>query len=216
MGPVPNTAPTSIADLKERDVAEVSMRGPVDDEVQPCTAQVVVERRPLRIVGTPHRTIADHEEGAIAIRSAAERDGPIAAMQQVASRPASFGEMRGVEVGPVRSAQRKDALQHVPGLSRATAEYLTQSDFARLKRPEYRAAQAAIATASGKLRNQDAELQRSPGIAELRRQIREKVGGMRPSHRRETALRLSPTQRMMLNTAMAAGLAFVREQGDER
>jgi hypothetical protein len=137
-------------------------------------------------------------------------------MQQVASRPASFGELRGVEVGPVRSAERKDALQHVPGLSRATAEYLTQSDFARLKRPDYRAGQTATATASEKLRSLDAELDRTPGISELRRRISERVAGMRPSHRREIALRLSPAQRMVLNTAMAAGLAFAREQGHER
>jgi hypothetical protein len=151
-----------------------------------------------------------------AIRFAAEREGPIATMQQVASRPASFGELRGVEVGPVRSAERKTALQQVTGLSRATAEYLTQSDFARTKRPEYRAAQVATATASEKLRSLDAELNRAPGISELRRQISEKAVGIRPSHRREIALRLSPTQRMMLNTAMAAGLAFAREQGHER
>jgi hypothetical protein len=137
-------------------------------------------------------------------------------MQQVASRPASFDDLRGVEVGPVRSAERKDALQHVPGLSRATAEYLTQSDSARLKRPEYRAARTAIATASEKLRTLDVELSSNPGIAELRRKISEKVAAIRPSHRREMAQRLRPVQRMLLNTALAAGLAFAREQGHER
>ncbi len=51
--------------LEERDVAEVGMCGPFDDKVQPWTAQVVVERRPLRTVGAPLRLVADHEEGAI-------------------------------------------------------------------------------------------------------------------------------------------------------
>jgi hypothetical protein len=148
------------------------------------------------------------------MRSAAERDAPIAVMQLIASRPESFGELRGVEVGPIRSAERKDALQHVTGLSRATAEYLTQSEFARLKRPEYHAARAAIA--SEKLRGVDTELRRSPGSSALRRQISETATGMRRSHRREMALRLSPAQRMMLNTAMATGVAFAREQGHER
>jgi hypothetical protein len=151
-----------------------------------------------------------------AIRAAADRNGPIAVMQQIASRPARFGELRGLEAGPVRHAERKNALQHVPELSRATAEYLTQSDFARFKRSEYGAARAAIAIASEKARTLDAELRRGPGISELRRQISEKVTAIRPSHRREVALRLSPPQRMLLNSAMAVGLAFAREQGHER
>jgi hypothetical protein len=151
-----------------------------------------------------------------AIRSAAERYGPITVMQEIASRPATFGELRGLEVGRVRSPERKDALQHVPELSRATAEYLTQSDFARLNRPAYGAARAAIAIASENVRTLDAELRRSPGLSELRRQLSEKVAGMRPAHRREMAVRLSAANRMMLNSAMAAGLAFAREQGHER
>jgi relaxase-like protein/DNA relaxase TraI-like protein len=215
---------TRLLDRLEQRVKQDSTRDQIVGEMErarerlsPLARQRFNTREPAkRFKEAVDRVYADPIRARRTIRSAAERDGPIAAMQQVASRPASFGELRGVEVGPVRSAERKTALQQVPGLSRATAEYLTQSDFARLKRPEYRAAQAAIATASEKLRSLDAELDRAPGISELRRRISEKVAGIRPSHRREFAHRLSPTQRMLLNTAMAAGLAFAREQGHER
>lgn len=146
----------------------------------------------------------------------ARRDGVGAAAREIASHPERFGELRGAEHGPIRSAQRKGVLRHAGILSRTTEEYLRKVEAARGHGPEYRASRGAVVQAETKVRRLDAELGRGPGAAQLRLRIREKVRSLQPQVRREVNLRLSPSQRLLVGASLAVGVAFVREQGHER
>lgn len=150
------------------------------------------------------------------IRDFAQREGASAAARQIAAHPERFGELRGTELGMVRSAEREQAVQEVEKLSRASDEYLRKTDVAREHVREYRDATRAVVRAETKRRTLDAELGRSPGVAQLRLQIREKIRGLQPQRRQDVSLRLSPSQRLLLGTSMTVGLAFAREQGHER
>jgi hypothetical protein len=111
---------------------------------------------------------------------------------------------------------RTKAVQQARKLSRATEEYLRKVAVAREHGPEYRRARAAMVQAEVKVRKLDAKLERGPGAAQLRLQIREKVRALQPQVRREVNLRLSPSQRRLLGAGLAVAVAFVREQGHER
>lgn len=151
-----------------------------------------------------------------AIRTLAQREGVGAVAREIASRPERFGELRGKEHGPIRSVERKEALQHAEQLSRAAEEYLRKARVARERGPQYREAKAAVVQAEAKVRKLDVELERGPGAAQLRLGIRGKGRALQPQVRREVNLRLSPSQRLLVGTSLALGMAFVREQGHER
>jgi hypothetical protein len=151
-----------------------------------------------------------------AIRAFAQREGVSAAAREIASHPERFGELRGAEHGPIRSAERKKVLQHAGETSRATEEYLRKVEFARGHGLEYRASRAAVVQAETKVRRLDGELERGPGAAQLRLRIGEKMRSLRPLVRRDVNLRLSPSQRLLVGASLAVGVAFVREQGHER
>ncbi len=151
-----------------------------------------------------------------AIQEFAQREGVTAVAREVAAHPDRFGNLRGSEVGPIRSPDRKQALQHAQQLSRASDEYLRKAAVTREHAGEYRRARTAVVQAEAKLRTLDAELGREPGAAQLKLQIREKLRPLQPQRRQEVNLRLSPSERLLLATTMAVGLAFAREQGHER
>ena len=150
------------------------------------------------------------------IREFAQREGASAAAREVAAHPERFGELRGTEIGMVRSAERKAAVREVEKLSRASDEYLRETDVAREHVREYRDATRDVVRAETKRRTLDAELGRSPGVAQLRLQISDKIRPLQPPRRQDLNLRLSPSQRLLLGTSMTVGLAFAREQGHER
>ena len=159
---------------------------------------------------------ADRVAARRAIRTFAQREGVGAAAREIASHPERFGDLRGTERGPIWSVERKEALQHAGKVSRTAEEYLRKVGVAREYGPDYRRARAAVVQAEVKVHRLDSELERGPGAAQLRLRVREKVRSLQPQIRREVNLRLSPSQRLLLGTSLAVGVAFVREQGHER
>jgi len=162
------------------------------------------------------RVYNDRAAARLSIQECAQREGVTAAAREVASRPERFGELRGTELGLVRSAERKQAVQGAEKLSRASAEYLHTMGVAREHVRDYRDAKGAVVQAEAKLRTLNAELVRGPGVAQLRLQIGEKLRALQPQRLRDVSLRLSPSQRLLMGTGMAVGIAFAREQGHER
>lgn len=151
-----------------------------------------------------------------AIREFAQREGVTAVAREISSHPERFGALRGTERGPIRSAERRKAVEHARNLRRVSEEYLGKVGIVREQGPEYREARAAVVRAEAKVQRLDKKLERGPGAAQLRLRIREKMRSLRPQVRRDVHLRLSPAQRLLLGASLAVGVAFVREQGHER
>jgi hypothetical protein len=150
------------------------------------------------------------------IRGFVQQEGVGAAMREIASHPEQFGEIRGAEHGPIRSSERKEAQRHAVELSRASHRYFHRVDVARTHVADHRDARTAVSRAEGNLRTIDTELSKGPGAALLRLQIHERARALQPSQKQEVGLRLSPSQRLLLGTGLAVGMAFVRDQGHER
>ena len=162
------------------------------------------------------RVYGDSTAARRSIREFAQREGASAAAREIAAHPERFGELRGTELGMVRSAERKAAVREVEKLSRVSDEYLRKVDVAREHVREYRDAKLTVVQTDMKLRTLDAELGRTAGVAQLRLQISDKIRALQPPRRQDLNLRLSPSQRLLLGTSMTVGLAFAREQGHER
>ena len=150
------------------------------------------------------------------IQEFAQREGASTAAREVAAHPERFGELRGTEIGMVRSAERKAAVREVEKLSRASDEYLRKVGVAREHQRNYRDARGTVAQAETKRRTVETQLSRGLGTAQLRLQIGERLRALQPKRFHDVNLRLSPSQRLLLGTSMAIGTAFVREQGHER
>ena len=186
-----------------------------------CLAPLTVQRGEARdtarrFSSSLGKVYGDRVAARRAVQEFAHREGNAAAAREVAAHPERFGQLRGTEIGPIRSAERKQAIQHAQTLSHATGDYLGKTAAARAQQREYRNARASVDQAETKLRTLDTELGRGAGVAQLRLQIGQKMRALQPQRRHEMNLRLSSSERMLLGTTMAVGLAFAREQGHER
>lgn len=201
---------------KSRDGAQVELEG-ARDRLAPHLAQRAQVREATERMNAAIASVyADPVAARRALREPAERAGVAAAKQKLAERPERFGTLRGTEVGPIRSAERKQALRQVEPLSRAYGEYFGKRVVARQRRHDVVEARTAVREGEARIRTLDAELGRTPGVAQLRLQVAEKVRSLQPQRRQQVSLQLSAAERLLLGASMAIGVAFVREQGHER
>lgn len=183
----------------------------------PLTAQRGEAREAaVRLNAALGRVYGDRVAARRAIREFAEREGAAALAREISSHPERFGTLRGTERGPIRSAERRRAVEQARKLGRVSEEYLRKVGIAREQAPASRKARAAVMRAEAKVQRLDKTLERGPGAAQLRLRIRERVRSLQPQVRRDLHLRLSPAQRVLLGASLAVGVAFAREQGHER
>ncbi len=201
---------------KARDKADAQLEG-ARAQLAPYLAQRAhVREAAERMNAAVGGAYADPVAARRAIREFAEQAGIAATARELTKHPERFGAVRGTEVGPIRSAERRQALQQVEPLSRACADYLGKRVVAREQRDGFREARTAVREAETRVRALDSELGRTPGVAQLRLQIAEKVRSLQPQRRQKVNLRLSRVERLLLGASMAVGVAFLREQGHER
>jgi hypothetical protein len=134
----------------------------------------------------------------------------------MARHPSRFGELGGTQVGPVRSAERKDALRSAAKLEHTGADHLRSTRAAWESRKEYRGARATVVRLERRVRDLDGVLARTRGSAELKLQVGRDLHRLQPPQR-QAFKRSLPISKMQLVTAtLMAAHGFAREQGHER
>lgn len=156
-----------------------------------------------------------------AFHTQAERTGAAAAAAELGRHPQRFGELRGTQLGPVRSAERAAALQAAPKLEHLGSEYVGRVREAWSNRAEYRQARATVVHLERQIRGLDSELGRSPGRAQLEQRLAQQVRALQPRQRQSLQRLLSKPQMALVRTTvvgktMMLAREFAREQGRER
>lgn len=100
-----------------------------------------------------------------------ERIGATAAAAEMGRHPARFGELRGTQVGPIKSAERVAALRAAPKLEHLGNEHVRRVREAWANRAEYREANTRVTRLERQIQRLDTQLERSPGRAHLERQL---------------------------------------------
>lgn len=141
-------------------------------------------------------------------------EGPAAG--ELSRDPERFGELRGTQIGPVRSEERKEALRTVSDLERIGSDHLRGARQLSLTQERYDAAKATVTNLEARVKGLDAELAQGPGSATLRHRLGREIHALRPAQR--TALRrsLPVPKRYLVTAAVMAGRSFAHEQGHER
>lgn len=146
----------------------------------------------------------------------AQRDGVAAAAGEIGRHPKRFGELRGIPLGPVRSAERTAALRTAPKLERLGAEHLRKTRGAWASRADYRQARTTLAQLDRQLKTLNAELAQGQGSSQLRNRLGQALQTLPSPERRALRRALPIPYRRALTAAIAATQAFAREQGHER
>lgn len=146
----------------------------------------------------------------------AREEGIRGAAMEMARHPGRFGELRGSQVGPVRSTERNAALRSAAKLEHAGADHLRTTRAAWQGRHEYRAAHSSVSRLEQRVRDLDGILARTPGSAQLKLRIGRDLQRLQPLQR-QTFQRSLPISKAQLVTAtLVAAHSFAREQGHER
>ncbi len=146
----------------------------------------------------------------------AARDGVAAASAEIGRHPEAFGELRGTQVGPIRSAERRDAIVASAKLEHLGAEHFRRTTEAWAGRGEYREAKASVAELGRRVNVLDSELARGPGSAQLEHRLTRQLRALQPAQRQSLQRALPVPHQRLLTAAMWAGHSFAREQGHER
>jgi len=149
-------------------------------------------------------------------RARAARDGVSAAAGEIGRHPEAFGELRGNQVGPIRSAERRDALAASAKLEHLGAEHVRRTSEAWAARGDYREAKTSVAEVDRRIKVLDSELARGPGSAQLEHRLTRQLRVLQPAQRQTLQRSLPIPHQRLLTAAMWAGHAFAREQGHER
>lgn len=147
-------------------------------------------------------------------RAREQGDGPTAG--ELSRDPDRFGELRGTQIGPVRSEERKEALRTVSDLERLGADHLRGTRQLSLTQDRYDAAKATVTDLEARVKGLDAELARGPGSATIRHRLEREIHAMRPAQRTALQRSLPIPQRRIVTAAVIAGRSFASEQGHER
>lgn len=146
----------------------------------------------------------------------AARDGVAAAAAEIGRHPEAFGELRGTQVGPIRSAARREALTASSKLEHLGAEHVRRTTEAWAGRGEYREARASVAELDRRVKVLDSDLARGPGSTQLQSRLTRELRALQPAQRQTLRRSLPVPHHRLLTAAMWAGHSFAREQGHER
>lgn len=135
---------------------------------------------------------------------------------EMARHPGRFGELRGTQVGPVRSTERKAALRGAAKLEHAGVDHLRSTRAAWESRKEYRGAKASVVRLERRTKDLDAVLARTPGSAQLRLQIGRDLHRLQAPQRQAFQRSLPISKAQLVTATLMATHAFAREQGHER
>jgi hypothetical protein len=185
--------------------------------VDPLTAQRAEAREASRRFRT---ALADVYRDPVAARrefhARAAREGVGAAAVAMGRNPEPFGELRGTQVGPIRSADRREAIAASPKLEHLGTEHVRRSTEAWAGRAEYLAAEASVADLDRRVKVLDSELARGPGSAQLEHRLTHQLRALQPAQRQSLQRSLPVPHQRLLTAAMWAGHSFAREQGHDR
>lgn len=146
----------------------------------------------------------------------AREQGNTPAAAELRRHPERFAELRGTQVGPVRSEERKEALRAATDLERLGTEHLRGARQVSLTSEEYAAAKATVVDLETRMKGLDAELARGPGSASLRHTLDRQLRTLRPAQRTALQRSLPIPQRRLVTAAVMATRSFAYEQGHER
>lgn len=146
----------------------------------------------------------------------AQRDGVAVAAPEISRQPERFGELRGVQVGPIRSEGRRQAAEAAAKLEHLGGEHVVRIREAWASRGEHREVNSKAAELEHRVRALDAQLARGAGSAQLQHRIARELRALHPVQRQTFQRSLPMPHQRMLTAAMAVGHAFAREQGHER
>jgi len=145
-------------------------------------------------------------------------EGPAAA--ELRSHPERFGELRGTQIGPVRSEERKQALQVASDLERLGTDHLRGVRQSSVTNEPYHTLKATVADLDAHVKRVDVELARGPGSATLRSKLDHQLQALRPEQRATLRRSLPGPQRYLVAGAIAAAVmasrSFAQEQGHDR
>lgn len=146
----------------------------------------------------------------------ARRSGEAVTTAEIARHPERFGDLRGTQMGPVRSQERKEALHVASSLERLGADHLRGVRQLASTRAQYEGARAVVANLQRRVKHLDAELAREAGSATLRQRLGQQLRALKPAQRNALHRSLPISQRRLFTAALAAARAFANEQGHER
>lgn len=146
----------------------------------------------------------------------ARSEGIATAAQELSRHPERFGALRGGQVGPVRSAERTEALRSAPKLGHLGAEHLRRIREAWANRSEYREAKTNVVTQERRVKQLDANLARGSGSERLKQYLSRQLRAVQPAQRRQLYRSLPIPHRRIVSAAIAAARAFAHEEGHER
>lgn len=135
---------------------------------------------------------------------------------EMARHPGRFGELRGTQVGPIRSAERQVALRSAAKLEHLGSNHLNKVRTAWEARHEYRGARAGVSGLEQRVRDLDAILARTRGSAQLKLQLGRDLQRLQPLQQRSFQRSLPISKAQIVTATLMAAHAFAREQGHER
>lgn len=146
----------------------------------------------------------------------ARSEGVSKAAEELSWRPERFGALRGVQVGPVRSPERNEALRNTPKLGHLGTEHLRRTREVWANRSEYRQARATVEFQEERVKQLDAQLARGSGSERIKQYLSRQLRAVQPAQRRQLYRSLPIPHRRLVSAVIAASRAFAHEQGHER
>lgn len=135
---------------------------------------------------------------------------------EMARHPNRFGELRGTQVGPIRSGEREAALRSATKLEHLGIDHLSKTRTAWAARHDYRGARATVSGLEQRVRDLDAILARTRGSELLKLQLGRDLQRLQPVHQRSFQRSLPISKAQIVTATLMAAHAFAREQGHER
>lgn len=146
----------------------------------------------------------------------ARQNGYAATAAEMGRYPERFGQLRGTQVGPVRSPERNQGLRAAGRLKQPGAEHLHSMRQTAVDAAEYNSLTSAVSRVQQRLTDLDSELARGPGASTLRHQLNRQLRALGPVERRALRRSLPIPHRHLVTAALIAARSFAHEQGRER
>lgn len=162
------------------------------------------------------RVYSDPAAARHTFESQARRNGEAVTTAEIARHPERFGDLRGTQMGPVRSQERKDAFRFASSLERLGDDHLRGVRQLASTRAQYEGARAVVANLQQRVKHLDADLARETGSATIRQRLGQQLRALKPAQRNALHRSLPISQRRLFTAALAAARAFANEQGHER
>lgn len=146
----------------------------------------------------------------------ARDEGVRGAAMEMARHPGRFGELRGTQVGPIRSSERQAALESAAKLEHLGSSHLDKVRNAWEARHEYRGARATVSGLEQRVRDLDSILARTRGSEQLKLQLGRNLQRLQPLQQRSFQRSLPISKAQIVTATLMAAHTFAREQGHER